>query len=538
VEFEPSPVNPLEVESIKTVPQGNDIAVDVLDELTVTFNKPIDPTTFDRTDILLRYEGEKQTSDITITPVSEDNTTYKLNMSDVSRNGFYVLQVKTDDILDNENFTGKNGRQVSWLLFKGGLVPYNVAPWPSIQEGNVATSEDANSGSTNYGTTVSMTATPEEGYEFSYWGITDNNFDEVTAPTPSLARRRAAGTQIPESQIERFSDENPVNVEMNKVYNLRAVFKPKKFKITVDYDMAGGTFNLATGIYEYGTEFDLKALVGEGYAYEGIVSKGELVTANTLHYRVTGNDEIKVNFRSLAPDRVVLRETVDYEPVAIDHANVTLQRTFQKGLWNTLCVPCSIPDPEAVFGEGTQVAELTGYAGGKMSFTTVDEMLPNVPYIIKVGTIENNSDIVTKDSRLAVYRINGTSVETPASGVPGVTMSGVTFYGTYSNTTVPVNAGYYQFPGREIVHVTSSKDASIGRFRGYFNVGPGQPSAIYISVDGVDGIATDIELPVLLTVTDDVYDMKGQLVLRARQPLNLPTGIYIMNGQKYFVKRK
>lgn len=538
VEFEPSPVNPLEVESIKTVPQGNDIATEVLDELTVTFSKPIDPTTFDRTDILLRYEGEKQTSDITITPASEDSTTYKLNMSDVSRNGFYVLQVKTDDILDNEHFTGKNGRQVSWLLFKGGLVPYNVAPWPSIQEGNVATSEDANSGSTNYGTTVSMTATPQEGYEFSYWGITDNNFDEVTAPTPSLARRRAAGTQIPESQIERFSDENPVNVEMNKVYNLRAVFKPKKFKITVDYDMAGGTFNLATGIYEYGTEFDLKAIVGEGYAYEGIVSKGELVTANTLHYRVTGNDEIKVNFRSLAPDRVVLRETVDYEPVAIDHANVTLQRTFQKGLWNTICVPCYIPDPETVFGEGTQVAQLTDYAGGKMSFTTVDEMLPNVPYIIKVGTIENNSDIVTKDSRLAVYRINGTSVETPASGVPGVTMSGVTFYGTYSDTTVPVNAGYYQFPGREIVHVTSSKDASIGRFRGYFNVGPGQPSAIYISVDGVDGIATDIELPVLLTVTDDVYDMKGQLVLRAGQPLNLPTGIYIMNGQKYFVKRK
>ena len=64
VEFEPSPVNRLEVESIMTVPQGSDIATDVLDELTVTFNKPIDPTTFDRTDILLRYEGEKQTSDV------------------------------------------------------------------------------------------------------------------------------------------------------------------------------------------------------------------------------------------------------------------------------------------------------------------------------------------------------------------------------------------------------------------------------------------------------------------------------------------
>ena len=540
VEFEPSPVNRLEVESIQTVPQGNDIATAVLDELTVKFNKPIDPNTFDRADILLRYEGEKQTSDITITPASNDSTTYKLNMSDVSRNGFYVLQVKTDAIIDNEDFTGQNGRQVSWLLFKGGLVPYNVAPWPSATEGNVATSEDANSGSTDYGTTVSMTAMPMEGYEFSYWGVIDNDFDEVTAPTTNMARRRAPATQVPESQIEMFSTENPVDVEMNKVYNLRAVFKPKKYNITVDYDMAGGTFNLATGIYEYGTEFDLKALVGEGYSYEGIISKGEVATTgNTLHYRVTGNDTIIVNFRNLAPDRVVLRETVDYEPVAIDRANVTFQRTFQKGLWNTVCLPCYIPDPEAVFGEGTQVAELTSYGGGKMSFTTVDAMQPNVPYIIRVGTIDNNSEILMQDTRLAVYRINGTYVEEPTASAPSVTTDGVTFYGTYSETDVPTNAGYYQIQGRYLVPVNSSRDASVGRFRGYFNVGVGQPEKINIVVDGVvNGITTDINLPVLLTATDDVYDLNGQLVLRAGQPINLATGIYIMNGQKYYFKRK
>ncbi|MBR5930298.1 MAG: hypothetical protein IKZ93_09975, partial [Prevotella sp.] len=453
---------------------------------------------------------------------------------------FYVLQVKTDNIIDNEDFTGQNGRQVSWLLFKGGLVPYNVAPWPSATEGNVATSEDANSGSTDYGTTVSMTATPMEGYEFSYWGVIDNDFDEVTAPTTNLARRRAPATQVPESQIEKFSTENPVNVEMNKVYNLRAVFKPKKYNITVDYDMAGGTFNLATGIYEYGTEFDLKALVGEGYSYEGIISKGEVVTTgNTLHYRVTGNDTIIVNFRNLAPDRVVLRETVDYEPVAIDRANVTFQRTFQKGLWNTVCLPCHIPDPKAVFGEGTQVAQLTGYSGGGLLFSTVDEMLPNVPYIIRVGTIDNNSEILMQDTRLAVYRINGTYVEEPTASTPSVTTDDVTFYGTYSETNVPVGAGYYQLQGRYIVPIYSSRDASIGRFRGYFDVGLGKPDIINIVVDGVvNGITTDIGLPVLLTATDDVYDLNGQLVLRAGQPINLATGIYIMNGQKYFFKRK
>ena len=69
VEFEPQPEVRLDVVSIKTVPNEDDIATDVIDELTVTFNKPIQPETFTRKDIVLRYEGEKQTIDVPITMV-------------------------------------------------------------------------------------------------------------------------------------------------------------------------------------------------------------------------------------------------------------------------------------------------------------------------------------------------------------------------------------------------------------------------------------------------------------------------------------
>jgi hypothetical protein len=40
-------------------------------------------------------------------------------------------------------------------------------------------------------------------------------------------------------------------------------------------------------------------------------------------------------------------------------ANVKLYRSFRKGTWNTICLPCAVDNPTDVFGEGTRVARLS-----------------------------------------------------------------------------------------------------------------------------------------------------------------------------------
>ena len=117
--FELKPDVVLKVECFKGNVEENETLDKPLEEISVLFNKPINSSTFTYEDVSLSCQGKKlDASKIGITNVS--NAEYKLNLAPLTKqNGFYVLTVYTDDIMDNEGFMGSEGKQFTWIQNDG-----------------------------------------------------------------------------------------------------------------------------------------------------------------------------------------------------------------------------------------------------------------------------------------------------------------------------------------------------------------------------------------------------------------------------------
>ena len=118
--FEQRPDVELQVERFKGGPGENEILEQQLKEISVLFNKPIDASTFTYDDITLTCQGVKQdVSKIGISSIS--STEYKLILEPLTnKNGYFVLTVYTDDIIDSEGYTGFEGKQYAWMQIVDG----------------------------------------------------------------------------------------------------------------------------------------------------------------------------------------------------------------------------------------------------------------------------------------------------------------------------------------------------------------------------------------------------------------------------------
>lgn len=284
--FEDRSELPLEVESI-TGMELNDqpVRTTYVDEVTVTFNKAIQPETFTQDDVTLSVQGEKQNLS-TVGFTSEDNTVWKLNFTELNRtlpNGYYVLTVQTSGITDFEGYTGYNGLKADWVLFLGGLVQVTATEYPlysgTIEREKISDSSeptqarmkapgDGSVASVQYGDRYRFTATANDGFEFVNWTL------------------------------------NGVVISTNPVYetvitsdqDLVANFKKKQYKVEA---IAGSGGTLAgTGVYEYGTELVLVAVSNEDFGLKGWTINDEFVpaTGDTLKVIVDKAMTIKAEF--------------------------------------------------------------------------------------------------------------------------------------------------------------------------------------------------------------------------------------------------
>lgn len=537
VEFEPIPELRLDVKSITTVPADDQIAEKPIEELTVEFNKDIKPETFTREDIVVRHEGKLYSGDIAITPKDEaTKRVFKLNTSGLSENGYYVLQVKTDNITDAENYQGAEGKMVRWMLFKDGLVHYNVHVLPLAEWGSVECVKDApietpaaaakrgmkkaeaNSGQLAYGGGMTFKATPSKGYKFVCWK--DNATDEV------------------------LSNNAEYHVEARNTLDISAVFEAETYKVTVKCDADGGTMDVASGVYEYGTKLTLDAKPNEGYRLDGYKLNGvQTETAAPYELTVEGPTEVEVLFHDLSPVDVILDERKDYQrPVEYVSAaslengtNVKLYRSFLKEAWNTICLPCAVENPEEVFGVGTQVAKLAGMTPTSLTFEYVEKMEANTPYIIK-PTAVNNAAYANVASPTVLYDLGMCTLYDLPEGKDRPTYeteSGVSFIGAYRVENLPANEGYYYISGNKFYYIDVPVPTT--RYRGFFHSDVHNGAMLSLAFGG--GTTTIKDVYFLPSGAGDIYDLTGKKVRSSGESLDgLKPGVYITKNKKFVVK--
>ena len=537
VEFEPIPELRLDVKSITTVPADDQIAEKPIEQLTVEFNKDIKPETFTREDIVVRYEGALFSGDIAITPKDDaSKRIFNLNTSALNENGYYVLQVKTDNIIDFENYQGAEGKMVRWMLFKDGLVHYNVDILPLAACGRVECVKDApaetpaasakrgmkkaeaNSGQLAYGGGMTFKAAPNKGYKFVCWK--DNNTGEV------------------------LSKDAEYHVEARNTVNISAVFEAETYKVTVKCDADGGTMDVASGVYEYGTKLTLDAKANEGYRLDGYKLNGvQTETAAPYELTVEEPTEVEVIFHDLSPVDVILDERKDYQrPVEYVSAaslengtNVKFYRSFLKEAWNTICLPCAVENPQEVFGAGTQVAQLSGMTPTSLTFEYVDKMDANTPYIIK-PTAVNNVAYANVASPTVLYDLGMSTLEDLPEGKDRPTYepgSGVSFIGAYSVVELPANEGYYYISGNKFYYIDVPVPTT--RYRGFFHSDVHNGAMLSLAFGG--GMSSIEDVYFLPAGAGDIYDLTGKKVRSGGEPLDgLKPGVYITNNKKFVVK--
>lgn len=242
--FEPMPELLLEVASIEGVPAEGTVAYSCVEAVKVMFNKHIDPATFTSEDITLSIQGKKQ--DMSLVGITtEDNKTFTLDFTELNKtagNGYYVLTIQTAKITDIEGFNGKTGKSVGWNMYKDGIILANTSANP-IDAGTISGNRNA-----LYGESISLTATANDGYQFSHWTV---NGEE--------SGREATISHTAISDVD-----------------IVANFIKKSHTVEIDDDVEGGSISgYSTGIYQYGDELRLVATPHTDYEFCYWIINGE-----------------------------------------------------------------------------------------------------------------------------------------------------------------------------------------------------------------------------------------------------------------------
>lgn len=109
-------------------------------QLTVVFNKHIDPATFSFEDLNLTFQGGPNISTSAIKIVQVDTATFTIDLSAVTTgNGFYNLTVQAADVKDIYGINGLVGKQITWTQF---LTVPSVQAFLGIPAGNLAAAYD------------------------------------------------------------------------------------------------------------------------------------------------------------------------------------------------------------------------------------------------------------------------------------------------------------------------------------------------------------------------------------------------------------
>lgn len=218
-----------------------------------------------------------------------------------------------------------------------------------------------------------------------------------------------------------------------------------------------------------------------------------------------------------------------YIPYAFTATTASYTRSFNAtaDYVSSFVLPVAVP---AANINGT-VYELVGYEDGVLNFAEVTTTLEaNKPYIVKA----TSANLLNDANNVSVAATTEATLENAVSG-------GAVHVGSYTSQSVASDAStsFYGYKGGVFVKANSG---TLNPFRTMIKVSGEQSlSTLALSFDGeVTGIGSIVDGELQLNGTVNVYDLNGRLVRQGAKAANslqgLPTGVYVVNGQKVMVK--
>lgn len=244
-------------------------------------------------------------------------------------------------------------------------------------------------------------------------------------------------------------------------------------------------------------------------------------------------DEVMVkDIPTVTLDETATNNTIE----AKTGVNVTLKRTMQPGVWNTICLPFDVTydDAKAAFGNDVKIAELDRSSiGTTLSFKNVNAIKATIPYLIKPSEVKTSNEYVFETVNIAAGNVN-----------PGFdkTADGFVFVGIYDKADITENiktrfpSCYAAFLGANNTVYKANPVKEPGKetkgFRAYFAIPNGTAtSALRVNIDGTATSIKSIDSEVVES-NAPVYNLQGQRV----DGNNLTPGIYVKAGKKFVVK--
>ena len=492
--FEARPSTVLAVQQFSGIPARDSYTRIPVDTVTVTFNKPIRPETFTTDDLTVMHQGEWLTLDgVTIKPVNE--TTYKIGMTSLTTlDGYYSITVQTAEIEDTEGYTGENGKMSSWIQVHDGKARLTLQSEPA--DAGVLTPGTSDQ---DYFGTVGVAAIANEGYTFVHW----KQGDDIVS-TDAAFDFHQTGPQT-----------------------LTAVFMPKTYNLTVNYEEAyGRVAGTGTGFIDYGTDLRLTATPQTGFYFDGWYEDDVLLSDEAvLNFTMRGNKTLEARFLQLQPLAVFFDENQDNSGETLKLTNLktheltlSTNRVLSPTQWNTFCAPFDLSEQQInkVWGYSTMLLEFTSVTGTTLNFTYVYEMKAGRAYLVK------------PERRVLVpeFTFGGNAVvaQEPISSA----FDGYEFRGIYSPRSWEDYATeyYYGTQSNTLIAAKTTTPALKG-MRAYFVIPGG--SSVKLNLGGIETAVEDV-----LDATDDlsqrIYTLQG--IYAGTDWTSLPSGIYIVNGQK------
>lgn len=301
------------------------------------------------------------------------------------------------------------------------------------------------------------------------------------------------------------------NAVMTFRYANTANNKNASFSVTIK---GGGTF--PNGKKEWTTTIT----TGSQVFNDGTLKLIGVNATTSVTFKLTGTkkyyfalDDVVIS----TADQVVLSESAP-NVLETKVADVTVGRTIQGGVWNTLCLPFNAGKNTIAQATGNAVEDVSlrtfnGFSNNELTFAETDTITAGTPFLIKV----------TKTSANPVFTLASLKGDATAQTV---TYNGASMAGTLAPTSIGTTGLFLTATGK--LKKANSSSTTLKGLRAYFTVPAGTTQARLMLDDG----ATVIDMVEAVAADGRWYAPDGRRY--STQPTR--QGIYIKDGKKIIIR--